>query len=111
VIALQRLPREFEGVVDAGIFKNMLWCLLVYFLFTTILHPWYIITLLAICIFTPFRFPVLWTAMIFLTYEGYTENGFRENLLLIGFEYTVITAYLLYEKYGRNDKITPDHIL
>lgn len=96
-ISLRNLPIKFPQTVDAQLFKDMLWCLLVYFLFTTILHPWYIITLLAICIFTPYRFPVVWTAMIFLTYEGYTINGFNENLYVIALEYVVVLAYLLYE--------------
>jgi hypothetical protein len=97
IISFRNLPHKFSGTVDAGLFNGMLWCLLVYLLFTTILHPWYIITLLAICIFTPYRFPVVWTGMIFLTYEGYSIRGFNENLLLIAFEYIVMTAYLLYE--------------
>jgi alpha-1,6-mannosyltransferase len=97
MISFRNLPKRFPDALDAGIFRQMLWCLLAYFLLTTILHPWYIITLLAICIFTPYRFPVIWTGVIFLTYEGYTTSGYNENLLLIAFEYLVVTAYLLYE--------------
>jgi len=72
-------------------------CLLIYFLSSAILHPWYIITLLAISIFTPYRFPVLWTGLIFFTYAGYSKTGFNENLLLVSAEYVCVFLYILYE--------------
>lgn len=83
--------------VTPEIFGVMAWCLLVYFLSTTILHPWYIITLLSLSIFTPYRFPVLWTGLIFVTYSGYTQEGFDENLWLVAFEYIILFAVILYE--------------
>ncbi len=75
----------------------LLWALLLYFLFTTTLHPWYITTLLVLSIFTSYRFVVLWTALIFLTYVGYTLTGFHENLWITLFEYLLVLSYLVYE--------------
>lgn len=75
----------------------MMWIMLTYFLFTTTLHPWYITTLLMLSIFTSFRFVVIWTAMIFLTYAGYTISGFTETLSLTVMEYVVVIGYLVYE--------------
>ena len=75
----------------------MAWCMLIYLLSATILHPWYIITLLAISLFTPYRFAVIWTGFVFLSYAGYTETAFTENLLLVALEYMIVMAYLLYE--------------
>lgn len=85
------------GHITNDLFVKMLWCLLAWFLCTTILHPWYIITLFAISVLTTYRFAVVWTAMIFLTYEGYTKDAFHENLFVIGIEYIVVIGYLLYE--------------
>lgn len=79
------------------LFAGMLWCLLVYFLSVTILHPWYIITLLPLSLFTPYRFTVVWTGAIFLTYAGYSKSGFDENLFLVALEYTLVIGYLIYE--------------
>ena len=79
------------------VFSLMLWCLLVYFLSTTILHPWYIITLLSLCIFTRYRFPIVWTGLIFVTYAGYTEHAFNENLWLVAVEYAIVFGVILYE--------------
>lgn len=103
-IALRRLPSEFPGEIDKSFFEVMLWCLFVYFLSTSILHPWYIITLLTVSIFTPYRFPLVWTGVIFLTYAGYTKNGFNENLLLIALEYLVVIGYLVYETLWSSGK-------
>ncbi len=106
-ISLGKLPETFPGAMDVAVFTRMLWCLLAYFLCTTILHPWYILTLLAVSVFTPYRFTVIWTAMIFLTYEGYTANSFKENLLLIAIEYIVVIGYFLYETaWIRNQRIS-----
>jgi alpha-1,6-mannosyltransferase len=103
-IALRRLPAEFPGKIDKSFFQAMLWCLFVYFLSTSILHPWYIITLLTVSLFTTYRFPLVWTGVIFLTYAGYTENGFNENLLLTALEYLVVIGYLVYETIWTSGK-------
>ena len=76
---------------------TMMWALLAYFLFTTTLHPWYIAPLLMLSVFTKYRFVVVWTAMVFLTYAGYTATGFSENLYLVLLEYVVVIGYLVYE--------------
>jgi len=81
----------------SALLTDWMWVLCVYFLFTTILHPWYITTLVAISVFTTFRFPVIWSGLIFLTYVGYTANSFQENLWLTAFEYVVVIGYLIFE--------------
>lgn len=82
----------------------MMWSLLIYFLFTTTLHPWYITTLLALSAFTRFRFVVFWTALIFLTYSGYSESGFKENLLITAIEYILVFGYLVYELVWKKER-------
>lgn len=78
-------------------FQAMMWSLLIYFLFTTTLHPWYITTLLAVSIFSGLQFAILWTFTIFLSYAGYTLGGFEENLWVVTFEYVTVLGYLAYE--------------
>lgn len=80
---------------------DWMWVLSIYFLFTTILHPWYITTLVALSIFTSFRFPVIWSGLIFLTYAGYTSDSFQENLWLTAIEYVVVIGYLIFELKAR----------
>lgn len=85
-----------ENTYPSLIMKWM-WSLSIYFLFTTILHPWYITTLVALSIFTTYRFPLVWTGLIFLSYAGYNQHGFQENLWLTSLEYLVVIGYLIFE--------------
>jgi len=96
-LAFRNLPSSFTGNIDASVFKSMVWSMFIYLLSAAILHPWYIITLLVISLMTPFRFPLVWTGVIFLSYAGYTQTEFEENLLLVAIEYIIMIAYLLYE--------------
>ena len=77
--------------------SDFLWILSIYFLFATTLHPWYITTLLALSVFTPYRFTLVWTGLIFLTYAGYSIDSFKENLWLVAFEYLGVIGYLIFE--------------
>lgn len=92
--------RSIKSGIDSSMFTlplALMWSLCIYFLFTTTLHPWYITTLLALSVFTQLRFPIAWTGLIFLTYVGYTQNGFSENLWITSAEYLLIFGYLGYE--------------
>lgn len=102
---LKRLGEEFRfelekynyPAVVSRIPQVMMWVMLFYFLMTTTLHPWYITTLLMLSVFTHYRFAMVWSAVVFLTYAGYTANGFHENLLFVAIEYFVVIGFLLYE--------------
>ncbi|MEQ9413223.1 MAG: glycosyltransferase 87 family protein [Cyclobacteriaceae bacterium] len=84
----------------------MMWIMLTYFLFTTTLHPWYITTLLMFSLFTSYRFVVIWSGLIFLTYAGYTRDSFAENLYLTLLEYVVVIGYLVYELIWRRKHLS-----
>lgn len=90
---VMRASRTF----DPQVLGMMAFCLLTYFLSTTILHPWYIITLLALSLFTSYRFPIVWTALIFFSYDGYTETGYNENLWLVAAEYSILFLFVFFE--------------
>ncbi len=92
---------RLEQVSFNMLITDWMWVLSIYFLFTTILHPWYITTLVALSIFTSFRFPVIWSGLIFLTYAGYTSDSFQENLWLTAIEYVVVIGYLIFELKSR----------
>ena len=81
---------------------SMLWVLTLYFLLSTTVHPWYIIFLLPLCIFTEFRFPIVWSATIILSYYAYSQNDFTENHWLIAIEYISVIAFMLYEMFKLN---------
>jgi alpha-1,6-mannosyltransferase len=74
-----------------------IWLLMIYMALTTTLHPWYIVTLAALSLFTAYRFPIIWTFFIFLTYLGYSESGYVPNYWLIALEYIIVYAIMIWE--------------
>lgn len=97
-------------VLGMGLFKNngnvpklitaMLWSVFVYLLLATTVHPWYVATPLLLCIWTPYRFPIVWSAMVMLSYSAYGPDGFKEQPWLITLEYVVVIGYALWELKG-----------
>jgi len=81
--------------------SDWMWVLCIYFLFATIVHPWYITTLLALSVFTSYRFVVLWTGLIFLSYVGYSQTEFNEVLWITACEYLFVIGYLIFELRNR----------
>lgn len=69
----------------------------IYFFFATTIHPWYITTLVALASLTQLRYPMLWAALIPLTYFSYTTIPYQENLLLVTIEYTAVVLLLFFE--------------
>lgn len=76
-----------------------------YFLLSTTIHPWYLATPLLLSIFTKYRFAIVWSAVVMLSYSAYGANGFEENLYLVAVEYIVVIAFavteLLAQRGGR----------
>lgn len=77
--------------------ERMMWTWLIYCLFATTLHPWYCLPLLALGILSGYKFPVLWTFLIFFTYIGYTVVGFTENLWVTFLEYILLFTFIVIE--------------
>ena len=76
------------------------YCLFIFtgFLFLSMtVHPWYLIIPMSLCIFTRFRFPILWTGLIFMTYINYAGGGYSEKLWVVGLEYVAVFLYLWWE--------------
>jgi alpha-1,6-mannosyltransferase len=79
------------------LFHNFLIVLTLYFLSSTTVHPWYIINLILIGVFTNNKFPIVWSLMVILSYSAYVNPEFKENFWLIGLEYFAVFAFLIYE--------------
>lgn len=73
----------------------------IYLSFATTVHPWYIITPLALSVFTKFRFMILWSGLVVLTYAGYSATGFSENYWLTAAEYTGVILFLMIELFAK----------
>jgi len=70
-----------------------------YFLSTTV-HPWYIAVPLSICVFTRYRFPIVWSLVVILSYTAYLDPNFKENLWMVGLEYAVVFGFFFWEVFN-----------
>ncbi|MCR9173007.1 MAG: DUF2029 domain-containing protein [bacterium] len=86
--------RDFVSMLNYMIFG-----LTVYYLFATTVHPWYVITILGLSIFTRFSFGIVWSGLIFITYAayGYWSKGSDTFFWLIQLEYLILLGVMAYE--------------
>ncbi len=95
-----------KALFTADLPKAFLVTLSVYLAFTTMVHPWYIIPLVALCVFTPLRFPLVWSAMIVSSYYEYHAEPEAESAVQLWIEYGVVLAAVLWD-IGRLRKQNP----
>jgi len=75
----------------------MLFGLCFYYFTATTVHPWYLATPLILCVFTKYKFPVIWSLVIILTYQAYANHPWQENLWFVFTEYLIVFSFLIYE--------------
>ena len=85
-------------------FKALLFAIAWYYAFALIVHPWYIITLVFLSVFTKYRFAMLWSALAVLSYWAYSNSSYQENYWLISIEYLSVLGFLIYEVFLRKQK-------
>lgn len=80
----------------------MLLALSFYYFTATTVHPWYIATLLILSVFTKYKFPLVWSCVIILSYLAYVninKADKSENLWLIGLEYIIVYSVFIWEVF------------
>ena len=77
--------------------------LVIYLLFSTVIHPWYIIPLIAFGVLSGFWFPVCWSLLIFLTYTGYAKSGFELPPWIVVLEYVIVAIFAFLESRNRSN--------
>ena len=83
------------------LFTSMLFAVSIYLLFSTTVHPWYLTIPLMLSIFTSFRYIIIWTLVIILSYVAYSNPEYQENLWLVALEYLAVASYFMLELFGR----------
>jgi len=68
-----------------------------YFLLSTTVHPWYVATPLILSVFTKYKFPIVWSLLVMLSYSAYGADGFSENLWLVAIEYSIVIGVAIME--------------
>ena len=85
-------PKEKKNIP-----AQSLWVLTFYFLSATTVHPWYICSLVLLCCFTKYRFALVWSGTVFLSYFAYGQNNVSANTFWETLEYLIFGGYMLYE--------------
>jgi len=79
---------------------NMLLGLTVYFLLSTTVHPWYLATLVLLSVFSNYKYVIVWSLVIVLSYLAYANKDNTENLWLIGIEYSIVFLFIIGEIFN-----------
>lgn len=79
------------------VFTAMLLLLSFYYFSASIVHPWYIIPLILFSLFTRYRYPLVWSILIPLSYVTYGHPQFEENFWIIALEYGIMYTAFGYE--------------
>jgi len=90
--------------------KAMLWALTVYLLMSTTVHPWYITPLVALAVFTDYRFPIAWSMLVIVSYAGYTETGYTENINLVITEYVLLAISLIWDLLSERNQLNKNGV-
>ena len=87
-----------------GLLTGMLILMTGYYFITSTVHPWYLVFPIGLCLFTTYRFPLLWSATVFLSYYTYSQPDFKEYLPLLVVEYILVFGYMTYEILKNRNK-------
>ena len=82
----------------------MLLSFTIYLFLSTTVHPWYIATILILGVFTNYKFPLVWSFVVIISYLAYANADNTENLWIIGFEYVVVFTVFFWEVLFKKNK-------
>ncbi|WP_034885982.1 mannosyltransferase [Gillisia sp. JM1] len=91
-----RKNNSFEKLITA-----MLFGFTAYLFLSTTVHPWYLAIPLMLSIFTNYRYLMVWSFVVILSYAAYTSAGFQENLWLVALEYIIVIGVFIKELFRR----------
>jgi hypothetical protein len=83
------------------IILTILWILSGYYFISTTVHPWYIISLLLLSVFTNYKFVLVWSYTLILSYIAYNEYSVEECNSILIIEYTPVILMLGWELYSK----------
>ena len=76
-----------------------------YYFTTTTMHPWYLATLILLSVFTRYRFTMIWSIAMILSYQAYANDPWKENLWFVGIEYLLVFTAFFYEVFWKKKSI------
>ncbi|QMU28820.1 DUF2029 domain-containing protein [Adhaeribacter radiodurans] len=91
---------------NQNLLTYFLLALSIYLFLATTVHPWYLTTLVALSVFTPFRYALVWSGIAVFSYAAYQTQLYQENLYVIALEYIVVYGWLIWEIVKNRKLIT-----
>lgn len=92
-----------KNTTTAQLITNMLLAITLYYFISTTVHPWYLATLLILSVFTNYKFPLVWSFVIILSYLAYSTTQNTENFWVIGLEYLIVYSVSIWEVAIKKD--------
>jgi alpha-1,6-mannosyltransferase len=86
-----------KNKTEVQLITALLFGLCFYYFTATTVHPWYLATPIILAVFTKYKFPIVWSLVIILSYQAYSNNPWKENLWFVALEYLVVFSFLIYE--------------
>ncbi|PRP67327.1 glycosyltransferase 87 family protein [Nonlabens agnitus] len=80
---------------------SILFSFTIYLLLSTTVHPWYLTIPLLFSVFTRYRYMIVWSFMVFVSYSAYSNATYQENLWWIAVEYLCVVGMLVFELLSR----------
>lgn len=77
-------------IKTTALIHSILWLLSGYYFISTTVHPWYIISLLLLSIYTNYRYTLLWSYTIIFSYFAYGQYNVYENSFILCLEYVPV---------------------
>jgi alpha-1,6-mannosyltransferase len=111
LIFLSLAAMLYVYLTEKDMLSGLFWVLCIYLLFGAVVNPWYLTPLIALSIFHRYRFVLLWSALIPLTYITYKVMPYSENYWIIGVEYALVLTYLLWEIKVKKAKFRQDEAI
>lgn len=97
--AMKRRVAFGNNSIDAGLVENWLFAGGIYLAFATTVHPWYLAPLVMFSVFSKWKFAVVWSLAVPLSYAAYGSLPYQENLWLVAAEYLAVLLALGYDVY------------
>jgi hypothetical protein len=104
VPAFAVLRLAFKNSNFENLMQRSFWVHSLYYFFSAVVHPWYLVTLLALNIFQELKYILVWSYLIGLTYFTYRTLPYEESSFIIALEYVVVITWGLIDFFRSRKK-------
>ncbi|MFZ4635707.1 MAG: glycosyltransferase 87 family protein, partial [Saprospiraceae bacterium] len=101
-------PPQDKGGTVFQLAGTMTWAAFAHLSLAAVVHPWYVLLPFGICLISGWRFPVMWTGVVILSYSHYAAGTYTEKHAWIIIEYAAVwffalTEFILWNHHRRSN--------